>query len=114
MSLARRRILAGMVAAPAVIAFGRFGNAAPGRMLKISHQFPGGTINEGDFRDRLCLTFAAELEKRTNGELGGQVYPNSSLMKTVPQYDALRRGALDLSPTRSPMPAAKFPSIISG
>jgi hypothetical protein len=22
--------------------------------LKISHQFPGGTINEGDFRDRLC------------------------------------------------------------
>src|SRR5262249_36791514 len=63
----------------------------------ISHQFPGGTINDGDFRDRLCLMFAAELEKRTGGELGGQVYPNSSLMKTVAQYDALRRGVLDLS-----------------
>jgi TRAP-type C4-dicarboxylate transport system substrate-binding protein len=97
MSIDRRRILVGMIAAPAVIASGRLGNAAPARMLKISHQFPGGTIDEGDFRDRLSLLFAAELEKRTNGELGGQVYPNSSLMKTVPQYDALRRGALDLS-----------------
>jgi TRAP-type C4-dicarboxylate transport system substrate-binding protein len=66
-------------------------------MLKISHQFPGGTIDQGDFRDRLTLKFAAELEKRTNGELGAQVYPNSSLMKTIPQFSSLRRGALDLS-----------------
>jgi len=97
MTISRRHLLAGAVAAPAVIAAARFGNAAPARMLKISHQFPGGTINEGDFRDRLCLTFAAELEKRTGGELGGQVYPNSSLMKTIPQYSAVRQGALDLS-----------------
>jgi len=97
MNINRRHMLVGAIAAPAVIAASRLGMAAPARMLKISHQFPGGTINEGDFRDRLCLKFAAELEKRTNGELGAQVYPNSSLMKTVPQYDALRRGALDLS-----------------
>ena len=80
-----------------MIAAARLGNAAPARMLKISHQFPGGTIDEGDFRDRLCLKFAAELEKRTGGELGGQVYPNSSLMKTIPQYSAVRQGALDVS-----------------
>ncbi len=97
MTISRRHILTGAIAAPAVIAAARLGFAAPAKMLKISHQFPGGTINEGDFRDRLCLKFAAELEKRTNGELGGQVYPNSSLMKTVPQFDALRKGALDLS-----------------
>src|SRR5260370_17677505 len=66
-------------------------------MLKISHQLPGGTIGEGDFRDRLCLKFAAELEKRTNGAIGAQVYPNSSLMKTIPQFSAVRKGALDLS-----------------
>jgi TRAP-type C4-dicarboxylate transport system substrate-binding protein len=65
--------------------------------LKISHQFPGGTIDEGDFRDRLCRKFAAELETRTKGEITGQVYPNSSLMKTVAQFSALRKGALDLS-----------------
>ena len=97
MPTSRRQILLGAIAAPAVIAAGRLGNAAPAKMLKISHQFPGGTINEGDFRDRLCLTFAAELEKRTGGEIGGQVYPNSSLMKTIPQYSAVRQGALDLS-----------------
>jgi TRAP-type C4-dicarboxylate transport system substrate-binding protein len=97
MSISRRHILMGAVAAPAVIAVARRGSAAPAQMLKISHQFPGGTIDEGDFRDRMCLKFAAELEKRTNGALGAQVYPNSSLMKTIPQFSAVRKAALDLS-----------------
>src|ERR1700740_783147 len=97
MTINRRNILTGVVAAPAVIVASRLGFAAPAQMLKISHQFPGGTIDEGDFRDRLCLKFAAELEKRTNGAIGAQVYPNSSLMKTVPQFSAVRKGALDLS-----------------
>ncbi|MEO6017689.1 MAG: TRAP transporter substrate-binding protein DctP [Polaromonas sp.] len=65
--------------------------------LKISHQFPGGTITEGDFRDRLCRRFAAEVEKRTNGALKSTVYPGSSLMKTNAQFSAMRKGALDLS-----------------
>jgi TRAP-type C4-dicarboxylate transport system substrate-binding protein len=73
------------------------GSAAPAQTLKISHQFPGGTIDEGDFRDRLCRKFGAELEKRTNGALAAQVYPNSSLMKTVAQFSAVRKGVLDLS-----------------
>ena len=71
--------------------------AAQARTLKISHQFPGGTIEDGDFRDRLCRRFASELAKRSNGALAGQVYPNSSLMKTVAQFSALRKGALDMS-----------------
>jgi TRAP-type C4-dicarboxylate transport system substrate-binding protein len=96
-AISRRRILVGAVAAPAVIAASRLGMAAPAQILKISHQFPGGTIDAGDFRDRICLKFAAELEKRTNGAIGAQVYPNSSLMKTIPQFSAVRKGALDLS-----------------
>ena len=32
-------------------------------MLKISHQFPGGTIDAGDFRDRLARRFAAEVSQ---------------------------------------------------
>jgi TRAP-type C4-dicarboxylate transport system substrate-binding protein len=95
MLLTRRRILSCALAAPAVIATLRRGTAA--QTFKISHQFPGGTITEGDFRDRLCRMFAAEIEKRTGGALTGQVYPNSSLMKTVAQFSALRKGALDLS-----------------
>ena len=97
MKLSRRHVLAGALAAPAVIASGRLGNAAPAQTLKISHQFPGGTIDQGDFRDRLCRVFARDLEAKTGGALGAQVYPNSSLMKTVAQFSALRKGALDLS-----------------
>ena len=65
--------------------------------LKISHQFPSGTLAEGDFRDRLCRRFAADIEKRSNGALKAAVYPGSSLMKTNSQFSALRKGALDLS-----------------
>ncbi len=65
--------------------------------LKISHQFPGGTLTEGDFRDRLCRKFAADVEKATNGALKASVYPGASLMKTNAQFSALRKGALDMS-----------------
>ncbi len=65
--------------------------------LKISHQFPGGTVSEGDFRDRLCRLFAAEVEKRTKGGLKFEIYPGSSLMKTNAQFSAMRKGALDMS-----------------
>ena len=64
--------------------------------LKISHQFPGGTAEQGDFRDRLCRRFGAELEKRSGGALKSQVYPGASLMKVNSQFSALRKGALDL------------------
>jgi TRAP-type C4-dicarboxylate transport system substrate-binding protein len=70
---------------------------AQGTTLKISHQFPGGTIKEGDFRDRLVRTFAAEVEKRSKGALKFEIYPGSSLMKTNAQFSAMRKGALDMS-----------------
>jgi TRAP-type transport system periplasmic protein len=97
MSITRRHLVIGAVAAPAVIASTRLGSAATAKILKISHQFPGSSGDEGDFRDRLCRKFAAELEKRTDGQITAQVYPGSSLMKTVPQFSALRKGALDFS-----------------
>jgi TRAP-type C4-dicarboxylate transport system substrate-binding protein len=65
--------------------------------LKISHQFPSGSLTDGDFRDQLCRRFAAEVEKRTKGALKSSVYPGSSLMKTNAQFSALRKGALDMS-----------------
>jgi TRAP-type C4-dicarboxylate transport system substrate-binding protein len=92
---AGRAALAGLLAAPAILRPGRL-HAAP-RVLKISHQFPGGTAEQGDFRDRLVRRFAAEVQRRTEGELSFEIYPGSSLLKTVAQFSALRRGALDLS-----------------
>lgn len=99
--LTRRHILASAVAAPAIL---RFGTAHAATTLKISHQFPGGTIDKGDFRDRLCRKFAEEIKKRSGGELTADVYPNSSLIKTNAQFSAMRKGALDLS--LFPMPYA--------
>src|SRR6476620_7957378 len=97
MTFNRRHILVGAMAAPAVIANARLAWAVPSKILKISHQFPGGTIDQGDFRDRLCRKFAAGLEAKTGGELGGRGYPKSTMMKTVAQFSALRKGVLDLS-----------------
>jgi TRAP-type C4-dicarboxylate transport system substrate-binding protein len=98
MSVSRREFVIGSAATGSALALelpslGRAQSTA----LKISHQFPGGSLTEGDFRDRLCRRFAADVEKQTKGALKFEVYPNSSLMKTIPQFAALRKGALDLS-----------------
>ncbi len=93
MRLSRRATFATMLAAPALLQ----GARAATRTLKISHQFPGGTLEQGDFRDRLVRRFAADVQARTNGELAFEIYPGSSLMKTVAQFGALRKGALDMS-----------------
>ena len=91
-----RRAALGAIAAPAIL--GLAGTArAETRTLKISHQFPGSGPDGGDFRDRLCRKFAETVEKRANGALKFEIYPNSSLMKTFAQFDALKKGALDLS-----------------
>ena len=94
MTISRRAIAGALLAAPALLNASR---ARAATTLKISHQFPGGTVEQGDFRDRMVRRFAAEVTKQTNGELAFEIYPGSSLMKTVAQFSALRRGALDLS-----------------
>jgi TRAP-type C4-dicarboxylate transport system substrate-binding protein len=95
MTLTRREL----IAAAAAASFLPLANPARAQAgtLKISHQFPSGTLTEGDFRDRLCRRFAADVEKRSSGALKAAVYPGSSLMKTNSQFSALRKGALDLS-----------------
>ena len=97
MTLSRRNFIhAAGGAAVTSLAGGTWAQSGAGG-LKISHQFPGGTLTEGDFRDRLCRRFAVEVEKRTAGALKASVYPGSSLMKTNAQFSAVRKGALDMS-----------------
>jgi TRAP-type C4-dicarboxylate transport system substrate-binding protein len=96
MNITRRRLVAGAIAVPIALAGARAVAQSP-TTLKISHQFPGGTIDSGDFRDRLVRKFAADVEKRTNGALKFDIYPNASLVKVNSQFSALRKGALDLS-----------------
>jgi TRAP-type C4-dicarboxylate transport system substrate-binding protein len=93
-TISRRPLLAAVIA---VAMLGSTARAAATVDLKISHQFPGGSMTEGDFRDRLCRMFAAEVARRTSGAVTGTVYASSSLMKTNAQFSALRKGALDLT-----------------
>ncbi len=95
MPITRRAALGTVLTAPMLLH--PHGARAAVRTLKISHQFPGGTVDQGDFRDRLVRRFAAEVQKRTDGELAFEIYPGSSLMKTVAQFSAMRRGALDMT-----------------
>lgn len=95
--IARRTLLAGTAAGAGLLARPAVLKAQAQKTLKLSHQFPGGTLDDGDARDRICRKFAAEVAKRTNGALKVDVYPNSSLMKTLAQFSSVRKGALDMS-----------------
>ncbi len=97
MNRTRRHILRGLAAAPAIATLGRHAFAAEARTIKISHQFKGGTIEQGDFRDRLCRMFAKEVEERTKGQLKFQIYPSASLFKSKEQFKPLGEGALDMT-----------------
>jgi TRAP-type C4-dicarboxylate transport system substrate-binding protein len=86
-----------MASAAAMLGLRAPGASAETGPLKISHQFPGSTGDQGDFRDRLARRFAADVEKKTAGALKFQVYPGASLVKVNSQFSALRKGALDLA-----------------
>src|SRR3979490_1440987 len=111
--LTRGNVIVTEFASPAILRFGT-GTAHAATTLKISHQFPGGTIDKGDFRDRLCRVFAAEVAKRSGGEIAAEVYPNSSLIKTNAQFSAMRKGALDISLYPPPYAGGELPETNIG
>ena len=112
----RRTLLKGAFALFGALALGLASNvtSAQTQVIKISHQFPGGTIDDGDFRDRLVRKFAAEVEKRSKGALKFEIYPNSSLMKTNAQFSAMRKGALDMSLFPLPYAGGEVPELNIG
>jgi TRAP-type C4-dicarboxylate transport system substrate-binding protein len=79
--------------------------------LKISHQWPGGTIDKGDFRDRLCRLFAQKAEQKSGGALKFEIYPSSVLFKPQAQYDAMAKGALDMCVFPLDYAAGKVPQF---
>ncbi|MFZ5511473.1 MAG: TRAP transporter substrate-binding protein DctP [Pseudomonadota bacterium] len=67
------------------------------KIIKISHQFPPASGDDGDFRDRLVRKFATEVKKRSKGQLKFEIYPASSLVKTMAQISSVRKNALDMT-----------------
>jgi len=107
---ARRTVLGAIASSPLWL-----GSAwAASQSMKISHQFPGGSVMEGDFRDRLCRMFAASVEKRTRGSLKFSIYPNATLMAPNTQFGALKKGGLDLALVPLSYAAAESPEANIG
>ncbi len=93
MTLLKRRAVLGAVATSALWSPALWAKPAA---LKMSHQFPAGGIDAGDFRDRLCRLFAAEASRRA-GELSFSIHPGAALMRPAQQFNAMRRGTLDFA-----------------
>ncbi|MBI5016292.1 MAG: TRAP transporter substrate-binding protein DctP [Deltaproteobacteria bacterium] len=79
---------------------------AEARELKISHQFA-----EADARHELAAEFAKRVEKATNGEPTFKIFPSAALFKANAQYDAMAKGALDLSVFPLAYASGKVPEL---
>jgi len=78
----------------AAVTLGGAGSAgAADKVLKASHQWPGGT---GDIRDEMVQMIARDVEKADVG-LKIQVYPGKSLYKPKEQWNAMTKGQLDIT-----------------
>lgn len=71
--------------------------AAPAAMagklrIKASHQFA-----EGDVRDKMIRILGEKINAKLGGGVQFRVYPAKSLYKPKEQWDAMKKGALDMS-----------------
>jgi TRAP-type C4-dicarboxylate transport system substrate-binding protein len=74
--------------------------------LKVSHQFAAG-----DVRDQMAHVFGDMVTEKTNGDIKFRYYPASSLFKAREQWDALRKGALDISVFPLDYASGKVPEL---
>ena len=74
--------------------------------LKVSHQFA-----KGDVRDQMAVVFGDMVTKRTNGEIKFRHYPAQSLYKAREQWDAMRKGGLDMSVFPLDYASGKVPQL---
>ena len=74
--------------------------------LKVSHQFAAG-----DVRDNMARVFGDMVTEKTNGDIKFRYYPAKSLYKPKEQWDALRKGALDMSVFPLDYASGKVPQL---
>lgn len=65
--------------------------------LRLSHQWPEATSEEGDFRSQIAQRFAEQIAEQTDDKVKVTIYPNSTLAKATEQYEALSAGSIDMS-----------------
>lgn len=74
--------------------------------LKASHQFA-----EGDVRDQMIKVFGQKVSDKLGGEVTVRVYPAKSLYKPKAQWDAMKKGSLDMSLFPLDYAAGKVPQF---
>lgn len=90
----------------AVLTFSTGTTYAKKLTLKVSHQFAAG-----DVRDQMARVFGDMVTEKTNGEIKFRYYPAKSLYKPKEQWDALRKGALDMSVFPLDYASGKVPQL---
>jgi TRAP-type C4-dicarboxylate transport system substrate-binding protein len=66
--------------------------------LRLSHQWPAATGGEdSDFRAELAQQFVDKIAEETDDQVKVQIFPNSSLVESTEQYDAMMQGSVDMS-----------------
>jgi TRAP-type C4-dicarboxylate transport system substrate-binding protein len=81
-------------------------SSAESMTLKVSHQFAAG-----DVRDQMSRVFGDMVTEKTNGEIKFRYYPAKSLFKPKEQWDAMRKGGLDLSVFPLDYASGKVPQL---
>lgn len=89
-----------------ILFFNTASSQAKSMTLKVSHQFA-----EGDVRDRMGRVFGDMVTKKTAGAIKFRHYPASSLFKPKEQWDAMRKGALDMSVFPLDYASGKVPQL---
>jgi TRAP-type C4-dicarboxylate transport system substrate-binding protein len=74
--------------------------------LKVSHQFAAG-----DVRDQMGRVFGDMVTEKTKGEIQFRHYPAQSLFKAREQWDAMRKGGLDMSTFPLDYASGKVPQL---
>ncbi|MFW6055233.1 MAG: TRAP transporter substrate-binding protein DctP [Thermodesulfobacteriota bacterium] len=80
--------------------------AAAQQVLKISHSWV-----KGDIRDNWARNFADLVKQKTNGEISLEIHPGGVLFKPKAQFDAIRKGALDMSIYPLGWTSGKYPRL---
>lgn len=95
--ITRRQALALAGGGALTLAVGLSGCSNDTTQLRLSHQWPEATNDQGDFRSRIAQRFADQVNRVTEGEVSVRVYPNSSLVGADEQYRALSQGTIDMT-----------------
>lgn len=74
--------------------------------LKVSHQFA-----PGDVRDKMVRVYGDKITALTNGEITFRYYPAKALFKPLEQWDAMRKGLLDLAVFPLSYASGKVPQL---